>query len=269
LDRLLAKDPAHRFDSADEAAHALAAQSVPAAPPVRSVRSRQRTKPLDRRHWGFAIAGGIATVVLTAFALLVVPRLLDGSGAIALAPGKQVLFVIPPTQAWYGDYGPTKARLEAGGVKVVTASTVPGVCTLMPDARFPNPPEIIADVALQDVKAKDYDAIVFGGYQISPFIGQQPLGFETGRLLQEFRAAQKPIAGLCAGQAVLAHHHLLDGRNAAGGSKLAKSFPYEVPTGPRWTNEPVVVVDQGRLITGREDAFAQEFADAIVKALSQ
>jgi putative intracellular protease/amidase len=267
LDRLLAKDPARRFASAREVSQALGALAVAATPVVAPMRTRPSARRADRRTLLLAVGGGISCITLALPATLFLPTLFGEPTVLPPSSGKRVLFVVPQQQAWYGDYALTKSHLEAAGAVVITASEAAGICEVLPDPRFPNPEPIQATVAIAEASAEDYDAIVFGGYQVSPFFGQQAYGPTVGKLLQEFRTQRKPIAAMCAGQAVLAHHHLLDGREAAGGSKLAASFPYEVPGGPIWTNQPVVVEDQGQIITGREDQFAQQFAAAVVQAL--
>ncbi len=182
----------------------------------------------------------------------------------------RVLYVVPNEQLWYADYAPTKERLEAAGVEVVTASTATGRCEFLRDPRTPNPPPVTAEVSVAtNLSADDYDAIVFGGFQVYPFFRSDETGETVGRLLADFQAQRKPVAAMCTGQAVLAQHHVLDGLKGAGGKVMAENFPYEVPGGPEWTGRDLEVHDSGRIITARDDSVSDQFADAILQAIGQ
>jgi eukaryotic-like serine/threonine-protein kinase len=305
LQRMMAKDPAERFQTPAELAQALAplakstanasgGKSDPAmtgvTPEVSHQSPEPTAQPISRRGIGLLAAGAVVGVAMLAAGIAFATRgggssgkaggssnELNSNGAAAgmtspanSATGHRVLFVVPSEQLWYADYAPTKQRLEAGGAKVTTASSRTGRLSLLRDPRHPNPPPIDADVALgDDVKASDYDAIVFGGYQITPFISQTREGETVGRLLREFADQRKPVAAICVGQAVLAQHHVLDGLPASGGKTLDENFPYHVPGGPEWTGSGVEVVEAGRIITARDDTHSTEFADAILNALRQ
>jgi protease I len=174
---------------------------------------------------------------------------------------------MPNRNAWYADYGPVKQRLEKAGLQVTTAAPNAGPCARLDDAQWPNAPPIVADLALEDATATGYEALIFGGFLVAPFF--QEHRETTARLLADFRRQGKLVSAICAGQAVLAQHGVLDGHNAAGGRIIRENFPYDKPGGPQWTNNTVELADSGRLITGLDDKAAPEFADALIRALKR
>lgn len=264
LRRMLAKQPADRFQTPQQLIEALDTLWQDAIlPPAQNTPRLPRTW-LTRRSVLVALL-----VALPLFAAVAWSQ----SWFSFLAPpdvrGKRVLFVVPPEQVWYADYGPTKARLEELGATVVTASTRAGECSTLDDENWPQRPAVVAELMLDRVRPDDYDAILFCGYQVTPFFGQAPDSPTVARLLGQFHSRQKTIAAICAGQAVLAQHHMLDGQRAAGGERLEASFPYHVPGGPQWTDQPVEVLADGRMITASHDRYARQFAEAIAAAMDR
>lgn len=264
LRRMLAKQPADRFQAPQELIAALDMLPLSATP------SPVRTSLHPRRAW--ATRRSVLVALLVALPLFAAVAWSQSWFSFLAPPdvrGKRVLFVVPPEQVWYADYGPTKARLEELGAMVVTASSRAGECSTLDDENWPQRPAVVADLILDRVRPEDYDAILFCGYQVTPFFGQAPDSPTIARLLGQFHSQQKTIGAICAGQAVLAQHHMLDGQRAAGGERLEASFPYHVPGGPEWTDQPVEVLDGGRIVTASHDRYARQFAEAIAAAVNR
>lgn len=182
----------------------------------------------------------------------------------------RILFILPTDQVWYADVGPVKARLEQAGYRVDIAGTRTGACTFIPDKRRSDTPELHCDLVVDEsLTAERYDAVIFGGYGIGPFIDPGATRYETSRLIREFQSQAKVVGGLCVGQGILAHLGFLRETRAAGGDFVRRDFPYGGPApGPVWTERPVVVVEGGRLITGRDDTATDAFCDALLQALA-
>lgn len=192
-------------------------------------------------------------------------------GALSTTKNRRILFVLPTDQVWYADVGPVKARFEQAGYRVDVAGPRTGRCVLLPDKRLRDLPELTSDFAVDErLTAAPYDAIVFSGYGIGPFINPGPVRYETSRLILEFQAEGKVVGGLCVGQGILAHLGFLNGRRAAGGSYVRSDFPYRGPApGPTWTERPLEIEEGGRLVTGRDDTAANAFADAVLDSLGR
>lgn len=136
-------------------------------------------------------------------------------GAVAAAAPLPVLLVIPNQDFHYAEYRATRTSLEARGLSVVVAAG---------EARDALPQEsgirtpVRPDVLLSNSSAHDYSAVVFvGGWGASSYqyafeghyynIAYQPrpvVTREVNRLINEFIASDKPVAGVCHGVTVLA-----------------------------------------------------------------
>jgi putative intracellular protease/amidase len=295
VEQMLAKDPSRRFQTPVELAQALAAiqkaakvsesevqaplgislSTAPKAPAGSLSHAGSGSRPPSRVVRRAILLGG-AAAVLVAGLWLALGGNDDQPPQPALAPPtkspKRVLFVIPSTGVWYPDYGPVKNALEADGVQVRTAALIKGRCELLPNPEVAKTaPPVIADLAITDsaLRASDYDALIFGGFQINPFIDEaSPAHSAVAKLLRESRQQGRIVTAICVGQAVLAQHHILDGLPAAGGGFLHKNFPYDVPGGPSWNDRPVQIAAGGRIITGRDHDAAPAFAAELLRQLS-
>jgi eukaryotic-like serine/threonine-protein kinase len=329
LDRMLAKAPDDRFQSAAEIAKALApfAKGSDAVPPRSGdapepsatllgqgeTRARPVPSPLGlpgrsqpRSH---VVKIGLATLVLVACAVgvglwlgvgrgegvvkhsaspvaqasVAATSRVDNSSTNAspetLLPEQQgptparhhrILFVLPTDKVWFADVGPIKSRFEGAGFRVDIAGTRTGACSFIPDKRRSDTPQLHCDLVVDaTLKADRYDAVIFSGYGIGPFIDPGTIRYETSRLIREFQAEAKVVGGICVGQGILAHLGFLRETRAAGGDYVRRDFPYGGPApGPVWTERPVEIVDQGRLITARDDTAADAFCDALLEVLT-
>jgi 4-methyl-5(b-hydroxyethyl)-thiazole monophosphate biosynthesis len=117
-----------------------------------------------------------------------------------------------------------------------------------------------ADLALDDVKAADYDMIVLPGGM--PGADHLKKDARVIALLREFAAAGRYTAAICAAPGVLAHAGLLEGREATSfpGFLHAESAP-----GIRLSESPVVI--DGKVVTSRGPGTAIEFSLALIGLL--
>ncbi len=147
-----------------------------------------------------------------------------------------VLMVISNQDFWYSDYADTRTAIEDSGLEVEVASTSTGWAQPHgnsgqgADGGFVQP-----DLALTDVEAEDYSAIVFvggwgsatyqygfeGTYHNAAYNGSRDLRQTTNDLINDFLDQDKHVAAICYGVSVLAYARvdgtsLLDGRTVAG-----------------------------------------------------
>ncbi len=188
---------------------------------------------------------------------------------------KRVVIVLAHQNFWYDDYAPVRRILEEAGVQVRVASW-----TL--DASMPEPKSgadarpVQPDLLLKDVKAADFDAVVFcGGMGFreytplpsplnrphSPARAKAPE--EARRVIHEFIAADRYVTAVCRGPAIL----LMAG--ALGGHKFTEfgeAKQYAEKFGAIWA-EDEGVVESGRFITCRRPAEAPELARKLLEKL--
>jgi len=177
--------------------------------------------------------------------------------------GKHVLLVIPPRNVWFDDFGAVKSRLNRDGVWVTTASTVKGPCDVLRGGALFTPRTIAAEFALSsDLQAADFDAVIFIGQEIEPFINPNADESTTRRLIDDMVRDNKVLAAVGAGQNVLAHHAALDASRAAGGPHVRAEYRRRGDI--EWTGNSLE--HAGRRITLREPEprAVDQFVDALL-----
>ncbi len=166
---------------------------------------------------------------------------------------KTVLMVIAPDIFRDEEYARPKEVLERRGARVVTASVAPGPC------RGKLGMLAVANIALSEADAGDYDAVVFvGGGGAAAFFDDTA----AHAVAQEMHAEGKVISAICIAPSTLARAGLLAGHRAT-------SFPDReqdlVEHGAIYTAAPVEV--DGTLITANGPEAAYDFGEAIADAL--
>lgn len=163
------------------------------------------------------------------------------------------VMIIAPTVFRDEEYAEPKTVLEAHGVTVVTASTVPGACT----GRFGLQAE--ASLALTHAAEMDWDAVIFVGGGGARVFFDDPLAHSLARSQLDRGGV---LAAICIAPQTLAHAGLLEGVRAT-------AFPDSEDDlrshGAIWTGEPVTV--DGLIITGSGPEAAVQFGEAIAQAL--
>lgn len=119
---------------------------------------------------------------------------------------------------------------------------------------------VLADIGLDEAVAVDYDMVVLPGGM--PGATHLKADARVIELLQQFAAAGRYTAAICAAPSVLAHAGLLNGRKAT-------SFPGfltpESAPGLRLSEAPVVI--DGKVATSRGPGTAIPFALALIELL--
>jgi serine/threonine-protein kinase len=230
------------------------AKTDPATP--RPARRRPRRPAKARRPWPLIAGGVVAGVAALAVGLILAfgDRGRGGGapekgGAQPAAgesvAGNRILFVVPHQGLHYRQYEPTRRRLAAAQVDVVTASTDLSECGL---TFAPPGSRVVPDRLVTEVNPRDYDGVLFCGQRIwLHFLKDpKPPAYQAvRRIIDEMRAANKVIGGIEEGQMFL---------------KLAGLI-----TGPQM----VGVGTNGRVITGAKADDAPAFADAVLAALAK
>jgi putative intracellular protease/amidase len=284
--RMMAKVPGERYQTPGEVAAALAPFATEAAPPVacppvaddpgspaavaddpgspRPVPRRRGPGPRRRfRRWLVlaVVAGLLAGVALVAWTA----RSRSNRSASPAVAGPRILLVVPSRDFWYPDYRPVRDHLEKGGARVKVAATVSTPCTPAPgEGGEPVKPDLL----LADVRASDFDAVVFiGGPGVSEFFCDKKASPVVRCLVRDMRKANRPVAAICMAPPVIAGAGAFDDqpvKRATATPRFRPAVDKLKELGVEWVDEPVVVC--GPIITARDPNAAEPFAAAVLKA---
>jgi serine/threonine-protein kinase len=193
-----------------------------------------------------------------------------------IAPPKEnpkVLYVLPSDGVRFGDYDRVRRRLEAKGAVVATASSDGGRSKPFLDFKGePGPraePVPIDKRLTATADLSEYAAVVFAGHHAEEYMFAGRGSAAAARAVQAMQAAGRPVAGIGLGTGVLVFHGALRGRHAAWCDPLEREFPallgreYGVVWGDRG------VTADGKAVTATGGREADEFADAILKAIEK
>lgn len=118
---------------------------------------------------------------------------------------------------------------------------------------------IPVDISAADAKAEDYAGLVIPGGRAPEYIRMYP---EVIKLVQDFFAANKPVAAVCHGTQLLAAADVLNGKTTTSYPACAAECRI---SGAEWKDEQVVL--SGNLITAQAWPNHPEWLAAFVKLL--
>ena len=121
--------------------------------------------------------------------------------------------------------------------------------------------EIEPDLAVPEIKVKDFDAIIFvGGPGAVQYFNDQ----DVFKLVKEFKEAGKILAAICIAPSILANAGMLI-------SKTVTAFPSEEENlknkGAEYTGMPVEV--DGNIVTAKDPGAAKEFGERLAYLLEE
>jgi protease I len=161
----------------------------------------------------------------------------------------KVLMIIAPERFRDEELFVTKEELEKDGHETIIASIVKGIC---PGSRggFAT-----ATLTLNEVKAGDYDAVVFvgGGGSKIYYANEEAL-----RIAKEMHKKKTVVAAICLAPVILANAGILKEKNATVAGTEAKTIESK---GAKYT-EPGVTVD-GNIVTGNAPKSSRLFGQKI------
>ncbi|MBN2095505.1 MAG: DJ-1/PfpI family protein [Candidatus Aenigmarchaeota archaeon] len=175
--------------------------------------------------------------------------------APAPSKGKKALMVIAPINFRDEECFETKEELENAGIEVTIASTVPGnkIGMLGGTAK--------ADIALDDAKIEDYDALIFvGGSGAQIYFHDE----NAQKMVQAAYDSGKVIAAICIAPVLFAKTGIMDGKKATvweDESNLAVLKDSRA----MYTGKPVEV--DRKIVTANGPKAAREFGKAIAALL--
>jgi len=166
----------------------------------------------------------------------------------------RILMVIAQRDFRDEEYEDQKIVFEGHGFKVTTASQRKGECLGKLGGRA------WADVAIHEVNAHDYNAIVFVG---GPGCAHLLHDHEVLLLAKEAYQYDKVVAAICMAPSILANAGLLEGKRATSFSGEKENLESK---GAIFTGDPVEI--DGQIITATGPEAASDFAEAVSKAIT-
>ncbi len=226
------------------------------------------------------------------------------------ANGKNVLIVIANQDFFYREYAEPREELERAGFRVTVAAGRKSPCTPHGGSGQGQSDGIVRpDLALADVKAKEYDAILFSGgwgsscyqfaftgrYNTPSYNGERAVKTKVNQLIGEFLEQEKYVCALCNAVSVLAWARVdgespLKGKTVCAPTRQAAAGIYNgQPAQPscRWHPEmngavlsPAGAIGQpgtaaddvvvdGLIVTGEDDISARQMGRVMVELLSK
>ena len=168
---------------------------------------------------------------------------------------KSILMVIAPNRFRDEEFLVPKKIFEDAGVDVTVASTRTGIATGKLGVK------VNVETNISDVKADDFDAVVFvGGGGVEDYrLHQNP---KLHNLVIEAYNQNKVTAAICIAPMILAESGILKEKNV---TTFPSSEDYITQRGGHLTHESVSV--DGKIVTGNGPEAARKFGETILKLL--
>lgn len=158
------------------------------------------------------------------------------------------------------EYLISKQTLEMAGAKIVTASTSLGTAIGKMGG------EVKVDLTLDELKAGDYNAVLFiGGPGAAKYIDDP----QARQIAREVADGAMVLGAICITPAILARAGVLSGKRATVWSNIMDKSAVKIlkEEGVKYQPEPVVI--DGKIITADGPASAKKFAEAIIEAIEK
>jgi len=169
--------------------------------------------------------------------------------------GKKVLMIIASRNFRDEEYKKPRKILEERGAAVEVASSTLNIATGMLGAK------VKPDTLLKDIKAEDYDAIIFVGGSGSTEYWDDPVAHRIAKVAAD---SSKVLGAICLAPVTLANAGLLEGKKATVYRSAADKLRAK---GAIYTGKDLEVV--GRIVTANGPGAAEKFGKAIADLLSK
>jgi len=182
--------------------------------------------------------------------------------------GPRVVIVLPQHGVNFDEYQPVRDRLASLGTKVTTAARKKGICELTWGDTRPAPH---ADSALSEIRATDYDAVIFPGATTSEYMGPSDSRERVKLLVEHLIESKKVVAAISTGERTLVELGVIRGfRAAKPAEKLFGIFDRNDRADlPKWAGPWSFVVEDGPFITANGPNHANDFANTIHAAIER
>lgn len=195
----------------------------------------------------------LVLVVAMIAGMTLYPYFVSGGEKMAELEGKKVLMIIAERNFRDEELLKPRKILEDRGVEVTVASTS------LQDARGMLGATVKPDILLSSVKVQDYDVITFVGGSGASQYWNDPLAHS---IAQATVRNHKILCAICIAPVTLANAGVLSGKKATVFSSEVSKLKAK---GAIYTGKPVQV--EGKIITGEGPQAAEQFGEAIAKAL--
>ncbi len=170
-----------------------------------------------------------------------------------MTQNKRILMIIAPENYRDEEYEAPRRILEGKGCRVTVASTHTN------PARGMMGMTVTPDTTIDQVKAADFDAVIFiGGYGAEAY-------YQDARahgLATDTAKSGKPLGAICVAPTILANAGVLKGKSATVWESQSKAL---VAGGANYTGKPVE--QDGMIITADGPDSAVPFGEAVARAL--
>jgi len=176
-------------------------------------------------------------------------------GAANSLAGKKAVFIIAPRDFRDEELKEPADLLKARGCAVTIA------CSVLDTAKGMLGAEVKPDVLLKDVKADDFDAVVFVGGSGAGVYFDDPAAHALAR---DAAANGKIVAAICIAPSTLARAGLLKGKRATAWTSQRDDLETH---GAKWSDGPAE--RDAWLVTGNGPKAAKEFGELLAQALGE
>lgn len=192
------------------------------------------------------------------FAFFILSNILivqTGESAMQSVKGKKAVIIIASNNFRDEELLKPKEVLEKNGVTVTIASSSLKEATGMLGAK------VKPDILFSNINVSDYDAVIFVGGSGANEYWDNPTAH---KIAHDANNAKKIVGAICIAPVTLAKAGLLKNKKATTYSSTTNDIK---SAGAKYTGADVE--RDGNIITASGPAAAQEFGEAIVKALGQ
>lgn len=172
--------------------------------------------------------------------------------------GKKIAMIIAFREFRDEEYFIPKQILETAGAEITTSSSSLGKAI----GKLGGEADI--DILIKDLKAADYDAVLFiGGPGAADYIEDET----CHQIVRETVKSNKILGAICIAPAILAKAGALKGKKATVWSSAMDKSAVKIleKNGAIYQSEPVV--SDGKIVTVTGPLAAKEFAEKIIKLL--